>query len=640
MDRGTKKNRNSFVNELKSFIPKLLLLGFINGIFVQFGTILINSDVISFGDSFVIALYFVAIFSIVSFFGGVILFSLLYFIFSFLRPSIIARGFLERYFFIIVFAIGVFYPLFNRLSMNYSYYSLFPFADTYYKMAILLWSVLALLILVSVLLSFAITLIYQLSYNIMTGLFGRWQITAGMIVLFICSSIFPVLYNRSVQIEFSQMEGEVQQQAYGKDNNVFLIGIDGADWRIIDPLLKESKLPNFQKLIDDGVRARMKTSVPTYSPILWTSIATGQKPEKHGIKSFIMMYFFGAKTPLQDILERGFFSKLDYLKFTGLVNVFPSNTYLRKTPAIWNILSRVGRKSVVVNWFPSWPAEHIKGYMISDRFIRSVITEKELHHDPCGKYNHLVYPDSICREIADDTESYLSEDLKNREFVTSFQKFSYQSENIYFNLSLDMLSRNNGTDFFTVYLRGTDDFEHKYWKYRKSDAKKFPYVTDEEREKFGSVIDDYYIQVDAYIGEVLKRINDNTSIIVISDHGHEPFFTGLNSKQNGAHGLGPDAIFIASGKNISKEFKGGKPSIYDITPTILYLLGLPTAEDMDGRVLENVIDTKLLEENPPKTIPTYYIKKDKKTKEEGEKNKKSMGDEKLMNKLKALGYIN
>ena len=67
---------------------------------------------------------------------------------------------------------------------------------------------------------------------------------------------------------------------------VLLIGWDAADWKLIDPLLKQGKMPNLQTLIDGGVRGNLTTLSPPLSPMLWTSIATGKRPFRHGILGF------------------------------------------------------------------------------------------------------------------------------------------------------------------------------------------------------------------------------------------------------------------------------------------------------------------------------------------------------------------
>jgi predicted AlkP superfamily phosphohydrolase/phosphomutase len=117
---------------------------------------------------------------------------------------------------------------------------------------------------------------------------------------------------------------------------VVLIGLDGADWNIIDPLVAAGKMPNLAGLIGRGSRARLLTISPTLSPVIWTTIATGVKPERHGIVDFTAVN-----------------------KDTGAAVPVTSN--LRRVPALWNILSSAGRTVGFVGWWASFPAEKVNG---------------------------------------------------------------------------------------------------------------------------------------------------------------------------------------------------------------------------------------------------------------------------------------
>src|SRR3984957_12626725 len=124
---------------------------------------------------------------------------------------------------------------------------------------------------------------------------------------------------------------------------LLLVGWDAADWKVIDPLMSQGEMPNLSKLVSEGVRGNLATMYPPLSPMLWTSIATGKRPAKHGIHGFI--------EPTPD----------------GL-GVRPITNLGRKTKAFWNILNQAGKRSIVVGWWPSHPAEPIRGSMVSNHF--------------------------------------------------------------------------------------------------------------------------------------------------------------------------------------------------------------------------------------------------------------------------------
>ena len=122
-----------------------------------------------------------------------------------------------------------------------------------------------------------------------------------------------------------------------------LIGWDAADWRAIDPLLAQGKMPNLAGFLAGGVRGNIATLYPVLSPMLWTSIATGKRPYKHGIHGFT--------EPTPD----------------GC-GVRPITNLARTTKAVWNILHQAGKTSNVVGWWPSHPAEPIRGAMVSNHY--------------------------------------------------------------------------------------------------------------------------------------------------------------------------------------------------------------------------------------------------------------------------------
>lgn len=153
---------------------------------------------------------------------------------------------------------------------------------------------------------------------------------------------------------------------------VVLIGWDAADWEIIDPLLAQGKLPALARLIKDGVKGNMSTMNPPYSPMLWTSVATGKTPDKHGVLGFIEI------DPENQLVR-------------------PVTVAQRKVRAIWNIFHNQGMKSNLIGWWPSHPAEPINGTVISDLFPKPTGMKDE----PWSLAKNSVHPEHLRDELED-----------------------------------------------------------------------------------------------------------------------------------------------------------------------------------------------------------------------------------------------
>src|SRR5206468_12269432 len=155
-------------------------------------------------------------------------------------------------------------------------------------------------------------------------------------------------------------------------NRLLLIGWDAADWKVIQPLLDSGQMPNLARLIAEGVHGNLATIYPALSPMLWTSIATGKRPYKHGIHGFT--------EPLPD--------------GSG---VRPITLLSRKTKAVWNILNQTGHRSLVVGWWPSHPAEPLDGVMVSNHFPLRMGAPDSLPPLPPG----TIHPASLANSLAE-----------------------------------------------------------------------------------------------------------------------------------------------------------------------------------------------------------------------------------------------
>lgn len=152
---------------------------------------------------------------------------------------------------------------------------------------------------------------------------------------------------------------------------VLLIGWDAADWKVINPLLDRGLMPALNDLVNNGVMGNLATLRPILSPMLWTSIATGKRADKHGIQGF-----------------------MEPDPQTG--GLRPVSSTSRKVKAIWNILTQHGFKTHALGWFASHPAEPINGVSVSDLYPYAVAPPDKAWPLPPG----AVHPESRRRPFA------------------------------------------------------------------------------------------------------------------------------------------------------------------------------------------------------------------------------------------------
>jgi predicted AlkP superfamily phosphohydrolase/phosphomutase len=137
-----------------------------------------------------------------------------------------------------------------------------------------------------------------------------------------------------------------------KNKKILLIGIDGFDPRVMDKLMGEGKLPNFERLKNTGVYSNLETSNSPQSPIAWSSIATGSNPGKHNIYDFIR------RNP------ENYLPELSLSKSKSGITSTKYEPSVEGTP-FWKITSEAGISSTVIRWPLTFPAEELEGNSLS-----------------------------------------------------------------------------------------------------------------------------------------------------------------------------------------------------------------------------------------------------------------------------------
>lgn len=270
----------------------------------------------------------------------------------------------------------------------------------------------------------------------------------------------------------------------GNRRKVIVIGVDGATFDLISPLVSEGKLPNFGKLMREGAWGELQSTNPPITPCAWTSFKTGVNPGKHGIVEF---YYLDGNRELQ----------VDFNRFRGY-------------PSLWKILSDNGLRCCVYNVPFTYPPEKVNGILIS-----GILT-------PSTRSNFTSPPDfreELLKAIP-DYKIFPETRYSEREAdVDAFYENLLQLIDVQFRTTRYLLEK-EAWDFFMMVFNETDFVQHWFWKYVDPDH---PDYTDDGHRKHGRKIYEIYLRIDEHIGQLLDFMDEETLFLIMSDHGAGPF---------------------------------------------------------------------------------------------------------------------
>lgn len=359
-----------------------------------------------------------------------------------------------------------------------------------------------------------------------------------------------------------------------RPRRVVLLGWDAADWQMIEPLVREGAMPTLAALCERGMHGNLATTQPILSPILWNSIATGMRPDRHGVLGFT--------EPVPD--------------GPGVRAVASTS---RRCKALWNMLTQAGVRSHVVGWYASHPAEPIDGVMVSNQIGFEGTDPGPLSPLPAGS----VHPPQLAAELAAcrvhpgeiDAEAILpfipdAARLLEREGhrVGKLQHLLAHTATTHA-MSMQLAMRDDW-QFLAVYHEGIDRFGHEFMEFQPP---RMQQVSQEDFEAYRHCMTGIYRFHDMMLDAMLQVVGDDTAVIVMSDHGYWNDHRRPDPREGRAGPVDwhrPYGVFAAAGPGVRQGARLFGGSILDITPTVLTLLGLPAGRDMPGRVLAEAID--------------------------------------------------
>ena len=477
-------------------------------------------------------------------------------------------------------------------------------------------------------------------------------------------------------------------------------------------------MPHLQKIMESGGSGVLESDVPLISPKLWTSIFTGKKQEKHGI------HFFGNTS---DAVQ---------------------------CKRIWDIYNDSGLRVGIFGTLVTWPPRPVNGFIVPSIFALGSETYPEeyrpfqefvlgeratLKEERTGKsVLGLVQSANKLRSygISPTTFWYgLIHFLWEKARAKRYLDMYWRKGIVHLKLSVDMFRHLFAVfkpHFSTFHIHLCDAVSHRYWAF--FEPEKFPEVNKDDVRKYGEVIPRVYEEADWAIGRIVSLADDETSVVIASDHGStafqylfDPYLvnierlfqilgiektvlparfgletflffqkeenfetilrmldgftlkgtnqkvfdtkcqskyiilriskklqkTGVDEKAfidsaqfgtvqftelfyrpkmkiSGVHHL--EGVLIMAGPDIKNGITITDATIFDLTPTLLTLMGYPVAKDMDGRVLTEVFRDDFLKKSPVRYIKTYESPS-------FQKDPEVVDSSKVKERLKALGYL-
>jgi predicted AlkP superfamily phosphohydrolase/phosphomutase len=335
---------------------------------------------------------------------------------------------------------------------------------------------------------------------------------------------------------------------------VILIGIDGATWNLINPLIKQGNLPMFKKLINNGAWGNLESTMPPVTFPAWQSLFTGLNPGKLGVYDFVQV----------DISNK---------KYT----INSPNSFKNKQCTLWNILSKFGYSNVIIN-VPTAKVQKINGIMIGGAFSFNdyVYPNKFVHI--LKKFGYKQYPLEL-------TKSYIntSNNVKRKDYLKNIEKIVKEDFNNIFRIAKYTLNVIN-PDFLAFIIFSIDNIQHFFWK--------------------EDIVKNLWIYLDQEIRDFYNCLDEDTYLILCSDHGfielkktfyiskyleHIKYFKiKKNFKQNILNFINREKII-----HITKRF-----NLYNLArkmiPTETLISILSNFPDKEGRTgiknLEKIID--------------------------------------------------
>jgi hypothetical protein len=372
-----------------------------------------------------------------------------------------------------------------------------------------------------------------------------------------------------------------------------VLAIDGLERRMTDQMLARGEMPELARLLARGAHGRLTAEPERIPAIVWTTVATGRGPEAHGIQSAGARRLAGMRTAVSlDSAGGRFASALgtatDLLRIT---RTGPPTSVLRGVKTFWNVAAERGLRVGVVNWWATWPADPLNGYVVSDRAFFKL--------DRGGDPDREVFPAEAFGRLRGGIGA-------GGERAHRLDRFAVSTA--------VALRQPAPPDLEALYLPGLDIFTMQ----TMGEAAGADLAALDDRL---ASVREYYRFVDERIAEAAEGRASGDVLVLVGDPG-----------RLARSGAGPalGTLLFEGGPVLAGDL--GLVSERDIAPTLLHLVGLPTSRELPGAVLEAALRPDFRQDHPVRRVASLGRRPTERATE-------SAFDREMLEELRSLGYI-
>lgn len=258
------------------------------------------------------------------------------------------------------------------------------------------------------------------------------------------------------------------RKAKTRERKVVVIGLDGTPLTLVNSLIARQELPNLARIFEEGSVRPMNSGIPFVSSVAWSCFMTGKNPGKHGIYGFL------------DRIPNSY-------------DTYIPNSKVMRSDTLWEILSKHGRRVVVINVPVTYPPRQVNGILVAG--FLSPRLEK------------ATYPGWVADQLKSmgyrlDVDPWQARDDKDKFVDDLYHTLDKREE------AMSHFMQREDWDFFMLQIMETDRLHHFLWE-----------EMERGDERYAPAFLRLYHKIDALLGRLRERLTEDITLVIMSDHG-------------------------------------------------------------------------------------------------------------------------